>query len=444
MFAKHRIQAAGRRRLAESRAGTKERLVPAVLAACLLWLAGLGGLTGCSTSAAKRTRYQYDPAYGVESPEFLRSLQTLRAGIRPDNKVELLENGDGLFPRMTADFRQARKSINIELYIFSNDTLGRQLAEVLVERARDGVEVRVLVDAVGARLGPLETTLKAAGVKLRIYKPIRLYALHKIEDRTHRKIVVVDGQVGYCGGFCFDARWQGNAGSRDEWRDLAVRVEGPVVAQLQSIFLEDWLHTTGEVLHGEAHFPANPLCGDKLAQAVSSSRGDQASMSKLMVYMALQAARKRIFIANAYFVPDSQIRRALVQAVARGVDVRVVIPGPNMDIPLSRHASRYHQDELLRGGVKIYEYQPTMLHSKAMVVDGLWSSIGSINLNARSFKQNAEANVVIYDYDFARQVEKAIEDDIAKSRLITWEQYRRRGLCARLTQLWASLFAEKY
>jgi cardiolipin synthase len=223
-----------------------------------------------------------------------------------------------------------------------------------------------------------------------------------------------------------------------------VRLAGPVVTQMQMIFLEDWLNTTGEVLHGDTQFPDTGMPGDKLAQAVSSSRGDQASISKLMVYMAIQAARKRIWIANAYFVPDSQIRTALVKAAQRGVDVRVMVPGAYIDFPPTLHACRYYQDDLLVGGVKVYEYQPTMMHSKVMVVDSIWSSIGSINLNTRSFQKQAEANVVIYDYSFAGEVEKMLEKDLGKSHQITLQEYRKRGFYAHWREFWYSLFSENY
>lgn len=411
-------------------------------ATCLLLLLGLG--TGCLSPSAKRTRYTYQPDYSAEDPQFLRSLQALRTGIRPGNQAKLLENGDALWADMFAALRAAQHSINIETYIFDDGRLSRELADILCERAQAGVEVRVLVDAIGARAPLLESRLKAAGVKYRHYKPIRLYALYHIEDRTHRKLVIVDGRIGYCGGFCFDDRWLGDARNPEEWRELTVRIEGPVVAQMQSIFLEDWLHTTGEVLHGDHHFPPLPLAGNQLAQAISSTRHDQASLSKLMVYMALQAARRRIWIANAYFVPDAQIRTALKDAARRGVDVRIITPGATTDFAMLRNASRYYQADLLKGGVKIYEYQPTMMHSKAMVVDSVWSTIGSINLNARSFKKNAEANVMIYDYGFAEELEQALLKDMEQSRLITLEEVRRRGPCAHLCEFWASLFSERY
>jgi cardiolipin synthase len=236
----------------------------------------------------------------------------------------------------------------------------------------------------------------------------------------------------------------GDARNPNEWRETMVQVEGPVVAQLQAIFSEDWVHTTGEVLHGEKQFPSTPPAGELLAQAISASRSDPSSRAKLVYYMAIQAARKSILIENAYFVPDGQIRRGLVHAVERGVDVRVLVPGPHIDIPIVRMASRHHYGELLDGGVKIYEYQPTMMHNKVMVVDGIWTTIGSINFVNRSMKKNAEANVAIYDRAFAENVEKSVLADLEKGKLFTKRMWKKRGLLPRLGELVFWLFSENY
>jgi cardiolipin synthase len=241
-----------------------------------------------------------------------------------------------------------------------------------------------------------------------------------------------------------DDRWSGDARNPREWQDVMMRVEGPVVAQLQSIFMEDWLHTTGEVLHGDGQFPPIPPAGDMLAQAVAASRTDQSSMAKLLYYMAIQAARRRIWIENAYFVPDRQIREGLLRAVARGVEVKVLVPGEHIDIAAIRMASRYHYGELLDGGVEIYEYLPTMLHGKVMVVDGIWSTVGSINFDNRSMRKNAEANVAVYDREFAARVEKMIEDDLLLTERFTKEKWKKRGLPTRLGELFFWLFSENY
>ncbi len=419
----------------DAAAGSARRLAVGLLA--------VAALAGCISSGT-RMDYTYNPSYGVASPEFLRSLAGLKNGMMAGNAVTLLENGDGLFPDLLREIAGARASVNVELYIFNDGEIGRRIADALIERARAGVGVRVLVDGFGARLGGLADEMKAAGVNFRIYKPIRIYSLARIGHRTHRKIVTIDGRVGYCGGFGVDDRWRGDARNEHEWRDLAVRVEGPAVSQLQRIFMEDWVNTTGEVLGGDAQFPVVEPAGDVIVQVISSSRNDQSSMPKLMMYMAIQAARRTIWIENAYFVPDAQMRRALVRAARRVVDVRIVVPGPTMDIPAIRRASAYHYGELLDAGVAIYEYQPTMLHTKTMVVDGIWTTVGSINFDARSMRKNAEANVVVYDAGFAAIVAAVVEKDIARSEALTKHGWARRGVWERVREVVASFFSEMY
>jgi cardiolipin synthase len=268
--------------------------------------------------------------------------------------------------------------------------------------------------------------------------------VHRVQDRTHRRLVVIDGLVGFTGGFGIDDRWRGDARSPDEWRDLAVRVLGPAVRILQRTFIEDWLHTTGEVLHDYRQFPPIEDAGTALAQVVASSRGEHVSTAKLMFYMAIQAARERVWLENAYFAPDRQIIEALVGAARRGVDVRVVVPGPNIDIPPIRRAARTNYGELLEAGVKIYEYLPTMLHTKAMVADGVWATVGTINLVTRSMKKNAEVNLVAYDREFAARLERAIEADLAQSQPIDLEEWRSRGVWERFRDQLSDLFYEAY
>jgi cardiolipin synthase A/B len=400
---------------------------------------------GCSyLFSEKRTVYQYEPSYGVDSPDFRRSLEVLGTELTSGNRVALLRNGDETFALLLQAIRGARESINMELYIFNRGQVGEEFARALADRARAGVEVRLLVDGFGSRLGDLQEEMAAAGVRIETYKPLRIYSLYKVGHRTHRRIVTVDGRIGFCGGFAIDDRWKGNARNPSEWRDTNVRVEGPVLAQLQHVFLEDWVHTTGEVLHGPRQFPPLEPAGSTLAQAVSSSRTDQSSMAKLQYYMGIQAARRTIWIENAYFVPDRQIRLGLVQAAARGVDVRVIVPGKYIDSPNVRLASRFHYGELLDGGVQIYEYLPTMMHNKVMVVDGIWTSIGSINFVNRSMKKNGEANVSFYDRSFAAEVEKMIEEDLTRCERFTKEKWKKRGLLARFGETFFWLFSENY
>lgn len=414
--------------------------------AASLWLLLLCfALSGCSyIFSEKRTVYQYEPSYGVDSPEFRRSLDALGTEMVSYNRAVLLQNGDETFGAMLAAIRGARESVNMEMYIFDHGQIATEFARALAERARAGVEVRLLVDGFGSSLGGLETEMAAAGVDVEVYKPLRIYSLDRLGNRTHRRILTVDGRIGFCGGVGIDNRWKGNARGPSEWRDTNVQIEGPVVSQLQHVFLEDWVHTTGEVLHGPKQFPPLEPAGDMLAQTISSSRTDQGSMAKLLYYMAIQAARRKIWIENAYFVPDRQIRQGLVKAAERGVDVKVIVPGRYIDSPNVRLAARFHYGELLDGGVEIYEYLPTMMHNKVMVVDGIWSSIGSINFVNRSMKKNAEANVSVYDRRFAELVEEMIQNDLAQSERFTKEKWKKRGLLARFGETFFWLFSENY
>jgi cardiolipin synthase len=293
---------------------------------------------------------------------------------------------------------------------------------------------------VGERLGRLDERMKTAGVHFQIYKPTKLRSIAKISDRTHRKLITVDGRIGFTGGLAIDDRWAGNARNPDEWRDTVVRVEGPVVLQMQRLFLENWLFTTGEFLDGYGQFPAAERPGKVKAQAIGSSRVSQLSMAKLHYYLPMQAARRQIWIENAYFLPDQDFQAALMAAARRGVDVRVVVPGQNTDIKAVRYGGRRDYRKLLESGVRLYEFQPTMLHAKVMLVDDIWCSIGSINFTSRSMRSNAEANVALYDADFAKDARADMEADMARCELITLEQWKHRGLCERIKECYYSLF----
>jgi cardiolipin synthase A/B len=417
---------------------------PAPALAALL-AASAFSAAGCSyIFSEKRTSYQYEPAYGVASAQFRRSLEALGSSMTESNAATLCENGDGCFAAMLQAIAGARTSVNLENYIFGHDATGMLFAQALAERARAGIEVRLLVDSLGSSLGPLQDLMTAAGAKVFEYKPLRVYSIFRVGSRTHRRILTVDGTIGFTGGIGLDDRWKGDARNPKEWRDTMVRVAGPVVAQLQRIFLEDWMHTTGEVLHGDAQFPAIAPAGTRSAQAVASSRTDQSSRAKLQFYMAIQAARERIWIENAYFVPDRQIREGLVHAAARGVDVKVIVPGKHIDVPYVQGASRFHYGELLDGGVQIFEFQPTMLHNKVMVVDSIWTTIGSINFVNRSMSKNAEVSVIVYDQAFAAEVERMVERDLARCEVLSKQAWKKRGLLPRIGEVFFWLFSDTY
>jgi len=378
----------------------------------------------------------------VEDGAFLRSLDNFGSVMVKGNSAELLENGDGVFGAMFKDIREAKSTINLEIYMFRPDEAGRRFTDALIEARRRGVQVRVMPDAQGSKLDALRGELEQAGVLVDDYRPAKSY--NYAGRRTHRKLLIIDGKIGYTGGFCIDHRWLGEGDANDEWHDIAIRVEGPVVAQMQAIFGEDWTYTTGEILAGERFFPALAPTGTMLAQAMKASKGDASSLPKMLYFMAIEAARKSIHIQNSYFLPDAQIRRALVAAAKRGVDVRIMVPGPHIDIPPVRTASRHDFGELLLGGVRIYEYQPTMIHSKALVVDGVFASIGSINFDARSMSKNAEDCVSIYDRAFAASVEAMFEHDAHDCQEITYEAWHNRGAGKKMTETLSRMFKPLY
>lgn len=386
-------------------------------------------------ASEKREVYHFEPSFGVTDPTFRRSLDGLGNVMVGGNRVQLLCNGDEIVPAMTGAIRAARASVDLESYIFVNDHAGRIFADALIDAARRGVQVRLLVDAVGGKLGALRDEMERAGVRVRTYRPIRLFSIYKIGKRTHRKILVVDGRVCFTGGLGIQDLWLGNAASPKQWRDTQARVEGPVAAQMQAIFGEDWTYTTGEILGGDRFFPRIETAGTALAQAIKVSRGDASSLAKMLYYVAIQSATKSIHIQNAYFLPDKQVRDALVAAVRRGVDVRVMVPGKQIDLPYVRFASRLHYGELLRGGVHIYEYQPTMMHNKTMVVDRLYTTIGSINFDARSMQKNAEESLAFYDPDVAARMEEIFDRDLKSCREVTFALWDHRGIPARLSEM---------
>ena len=391
------------------------------------------------TGTEKRENYDLETNLKVSDPAFRRSAEALGNPMVGGNTAVLLENGDDIFPAMVRDILAAKQSVNLETYIFQPDRAGRMIADALIAASQRGVEVRLLVDAWGSKFSDMKAEFDSAGAKAEKFRPIRPFAIHKIGRRTHRKILVVDGRIAYTGGLGIDERWLGDARSTEEWRETQVRVEGPVVAQMQSIFSEDWTYTTGEILTGEEFYPAISPSGSMLAQAVKSSLGDATSLSKMLYYVAIESATRSIFIQNAYFLPDKQVREALAAASKRGVDVQIMVPGRNIDLPMVRQASWRKYGELLEAGVRIWEYEPTMLHNKTMVVDGVYSTIGSINFSARSMSKNAEESLAFYDKAFAKKVEAMFDRDRERCKEITLAEWKDRGLTKRLSEtvFWA-------
>jgi cardiolipin synthase len=379
----------------------------------------------------KKARHEIPHLYAVTDAQFQRSMGVmLGPQIVDGNRFNVLLNGDQIFPAMLTAIQRAQKTITFETYIYWSEEIGKKFSDALSERARAGVKVHVLIDWVGSSKIDQSylATMEQAGVEIKKYRPLRWYNLARFNNRTHRKLLVIDGQTGFTGGVGIAGQWTGNAQDPKHWRDSHFRVEGPVVAQMQAVFVSNWIKTTGKVLHGADYFPALKPAGAGRAQMFSSSPTGGSDSMRLMYLMAITAAQRSIHLSNSYFVPDDMVRQALVDAVKRGVKVQIITPGRYMDAETVRRSSRGLWGELLEAGVEMHEYQPTMFHCKVMIVDGLLVSVGSTNFDDRSFRLNDEANLNIYDADFAQQQIEIFRQDLAKSRRITLAQWQNRPL----------------
>jgi cardiolipin synthase len=377
-------------------------------------------------------------AYGVRDSQFRRTMdQLLGRPIVPGNRVTALLNGDEAFPAMLEAIRSARRSINLESYIFWSGEIATAFADALAERARAGVPVHVVVDWLGSKKidEALVERMRKAGVTVVKYRPLRWYTLDRFNNRTHRKLLIVDGRVGFTGGIGIADLYRGHAQDEEHWRDSQFRIEGPAVAELQAAFLDNWLETGNPLFDGPAYFPALDSVGPELGQAVISSPGGGTENLRLMFMLAIASAERSILISNAYFVPNTLAVEMLVAARRRGVDVEILVPGPVNDAKLVERASRAKWGPLLEAGVRIYEYQPTMYHTKVTVVDDYWVSVGSTNFDNRSFRLNDEANLNVLDDAFGRAQGEVFVRDRARARAVTLEEWRRRPITERLGEL---------
>lgn len=387
-------------------------------------------------SSEKQIRYLVEHRFGVDDPQFARSMgQLLGPGLLAGNKVIALHNGDQIFSAMLEAIRAAKTSITFETYIYWSGEIGKQFSDALCERARAGVKVHVLLDWAGS--GKIDDAyleaLKQAGAEVELYHPIRWYNLAKINNRTHRKLLVIDGIIGFTGGVGIADIWKGNARSKEEWRDSHFQLTGPAVAQMQAAFLDNWTKTRSKVLYGGEYFPEIKPAGDSFAQVFKSSQGEGSESVRLMYLLSIASAKKSIRLEAAYFVPDDLSVETFVAARQRGVKIEIIVPGRHMDVKIVQGASRSRWGELLDAGVQIYEYQPTMYHCKVLIVDDLWVSVGSTNFDDRSFRLNDEANLNIYDADFAREQVKIFEADKKKSRLMTRSDFKNRSAFRKFT-----------
>jgi cardiolipin synthase len=381
------------------------------------------------TSREKKITHKIEHLFPIADEQFVRSMGgLLPPAVLGGNRITALTNGDEFYPAMLNAIGSARHSVTFETYIYWQGEIGRQFAEALIGRARAGVKVHVLLDWVGTMsMDPKSVeSLRDAGVEVERYHPLRWYNIRRVNNRTHRKLLIVDGRVGFTGGAGIADLWWGCAQDADHWRDSHFKMEGPVVAQCQAAFMDNWLKTRSEVLQSQEYFPALAPAGSHRAHVFMSSPSEGSESARLMYLLSIASATKSIRIASAYFVPDDLSVQTLVEARLRGVTVEIIVPGEHTDTALTRRASRSRWGPLLEAGAAIYEYQPTMYHCKVLIVDEQWTSVGSINFDNRSFRLNDEANLNIYDAEFAGEQADIFDRDKEQSRRVTLEEWRNR------------------
>ncbi len=385
------------------------------------------------------------PEITIGDATFFPTLEALTdAPIVGGNKIDVLHNGDAIFPAMLREIKNAKSSITFAQYLFKGGSLAREFALSFAERCQSGIKVYILLDSHGSSEAPEEipAMMRKAGCQLQYFRRIRApqvvlpWKLVQYNYRNHRRILVIDGRIGFTGGYGISDAWMGDGRTPDHWRDTNVRVEGPAVRFLQAAFTESWLETTGNLLGGDEFFPRLEPQGKIPLQFVKSSPVGGSFQNYLLYLLSITSAKKSILITNSYFIPDDRMIEALLEATARGVRVIVLVPG-KIDFKITYRASRRHYGEMLLGGVEIFEYSPALLHSKTMVVDGVWATIGSTNFDNRSFALNEELNLALYDKSVAEGLEERFAEDLKHSRRITYEEWAARGIKEKLFELFA-------
>jgi cardiolipin synthase len=370
----------------------------------------------------------------------------LNAPVYRGGEVTLLQNGDGFYPAMLTAIKEAKDSVNFETYIFEPDEIGCQFIEALKERARNGVEVRLLIDGFGGlKLKKrYRNDLRSSGVKVVRFRPFTLRNLVRLYRREHRRATVIDGRIGFTGGAAISKKWKGNVSNHHEWRDSMTRVTGPMVAGIQSAFAENWVYCTSEVLVGPRFFPDITSGPGPCGLSVVSSPSDAMQPIRLLFWLSFMNAQQRLWISNSYFIPDKRLRTAVIRRARDGVDVRVLVPGNHTDAVPVQAAGRSYYQELLEGGVRIFEYQPSMMHAKTVVIDGIWSIVGSANMDERSMEINEENVLGFADREFAQAIELGLEEDYRRSREILLEEWSKRSVFRRAFERFAKTLIEQY
>ena len=413
------------------------------------WAIGTGAMAFVSyiiTPAEAPPRYGLDHEFSVDDEEFVASMEgATGVPFAPGNRLDVFNNGDAFYPAMLEAIEAAEVSITIEAYIYWAGEIGKRFAQALAARSREGIRVKILLDAVGSSsIGEeILKILEGGKCQLAWYNPMFWRRIGRYNHRTHRKSLIIDGRVGFTGGAGIADHWKGNARTPAEWRDIMIRLEGPAVTALQTGFGQNWLQTTGELISGPVFYPPHDPSGALRLETIMSSPEIGASSVRIMYYLSIICARSSIFIANPYFVPDGAAIEALLDARRRGVDVRVMVSGIHNDNWLARRNSVRLYGPLLRAGIRIFDYNRTMLHHKTMVVDACWVTVGTTNFDNRSFSHNEESNVCCYDRALAREMNAVFEADMDGCAEVTYEAWKRRGWVQRAGEVLAAFVEEQ-
>jgi cardiolipin synthase A/B len=385
------------------------------------------------------------PEITLGEASFFRTIEAHSdAPIVSGNRIEVLLNGDETFPSMLREIRKAKSTITFAQYLYEDGSIARELAQAFADRCRAGVKANILLDHHGSGKAPSDiiATMKDAGCHVEYFRRVEAegiifpWKLLRYNYRSHRRVLVIDGRIGFTGGYGISDAWTGDGRTPEHWRDTNARIEGPVVSFLQAAFAESWLETTGIAIGGDGYFPRLDAAGNVRAQIVKSSPTGGSFQNYMLFLLSINSAKKSILITNPYFIPDNVMTEALVKAAKRGVQVVVLLPG-EIDSQLTYTASRSHYGPLLLGGVEVFEYKASLMHAKTIVIDGVWSTIGSTNFDNRSFALNQEINLTVYDSGMAHRLEEIFQEDLKYSQKITYEQWRSRSIFERLGEFFA-------
>lgn len=407
----------------------------------LNWLLAIFLILGCAKVLAVRQI----PDITLGDASFFPTIEAhTEAPIVGGNRIEILLNGDETFPAILRDIGGAKATITFAQYLYEDGSIAREMAEAFAERCRAGVKADILLDSYGSSNAPsaMIGMMRDAGCQVEFFSRIEAagiifpWKFLRYDYRSHRRILVIDGRIGFTGGYGISDLWAGDGRTPEHWRDTNVRIEGPVVRYLQSAFAESWLETTGIAIGGDGYFPRLEPKGKSPAQIVRSSPAGGSFQNYLLFLLSISSAKKSILITNPYFIPDDVMTEALLKAAARGVRVAVLAPG-SLDVQLAYTVSRSHYGPLLHGGVKIYEYKASLIHAKTMVIDDVWATIGSTNFDNRSFALNQELNLTVYDTGLAHRLEEIFQQDLKYSQQVTYEAWQSRGVLTRFFEIFA-------